>query len=49
MRVAIVPLKAGLHKVTLFYRNKGGEPHFRFRYGIKGRGLNQAYGGEFVH
>jgi hexosaminidase len=49
VRSAIVPLKAGLHKVTLFYQNKGGEPSFRFRYGIKGQGLRQAYGGEFVH
>lgn len=49
VRSTIVPLKAGLHKVTLFYQNKGGEPSFRFRYGIKGQGLRQAYGGEFVH
>lgn len=46
---AILPLKAGLHKIRLSYTNHSGEPHFRFRYGIKGQGLRQAYGGEFVH
>jgi hexosaminidase len=48
---AIVPLKAGLHKISLNYNHRGGDivPHFRFRYGIKGQGLRQAYGGEFVH
>ncbi len=46
---AIVPLKAGLHKVSIRYDHRGGIPHFRFRYGIKGQGLRQAYGGEFVH
>ncbi len=46
---AIVPLKAGPHKISLRYNHRGGDAHFRFRYGIKGRGLNQAYGGEFVH
>ncbi len=29
--------------------NRGGEANFRFRWGIKGEGLRQAYGGEFVH
>ncbi len=49
VRSAIVPLKAGLHKMSLRYNHRGGEPHFRFRWGIKGRGLTQAWGGEFVH
>lgn len=49
IRSAIVPLKAGLHKMSLRYNHRGGEPHFRFRWGIKGRGLTQAWGGEFVH
>jgi hexosaminidase len=50
-RSAIVPLRAGLHKISLRYNHRGGDvlPHFRFRYGIKGQGLRQAYGGEFVH
>ncbi|MGD9631193.1 MAG: family 20 glycosylhydrolase [Pyrinomonadaceae bacterium] len=46
---AIVPLKAGLHKITLWYTNHSGNPFFRFRWGIKGQGLRQAGGGEFVH
>ncbi len=49
IRSAIVPLKAGLHKMSLRYNHRGGDPHFRFRWGIKGRGLTQAWGGEFVH
>lgn len=48
-RSAIVPLKAGLHKISLRYNHRGGDVHFRFRFGIKGRGLGQAFGGEFVH
>jgi len=46
---AIMPLKAGLHKISLRYNHRGGEANFRFRYGLKGQGLRQAYGGEFVH
>lgn len=49
VRSAIVPLKAGLHKISLRYNHRGGESTFRFRWGIKGRGLTQAWGGEFVH
>lgn len=49
MRSAIAPLKAGLHKISLRYNHRGGDAHFRFRWGIKGQGLRQAYGGEFVH
>lgn len=45
-RSAVVPLKAGLHKISLRYNHRGGAAHFRFRYGIKGQGLR---GGEFVH
>jgi hexosaminidase len=48
-RSVIVPLKAGLHKVSLRYNHRGGDANFRFRWGIKGQGLRQAYGGEFVH
>ena len=50
-RSAIVPLRAGLHKISLRYNHRGGDvlPHFRFRFGIKGQGLRQAYGAEFVH
>ena len=48
-RSALVPLKAGLHKISLRYNHRGDAPNFRFRWGIKGQGLSQAYGGEFVH
>ncbi len=49
-RSAIVALKAGLHKISLRYNHRGEVvQHFRFRYGLKGQGLRQAYGGEFVH
>ncbi len=49
IRSVIVPLKAGLHKMSLRYNHRGGDSSFRFRWGIKGRGLTQAWGGEFVH
>jgi hexosaminidase len=49
VRSAIVPLKAGLHKISLRYDHRGGDAAFRFRWGIKGQGLRQAGGGEFVH
>ncbi len=48
-RSTILPLKAGLHKVSIRYNHRGGDANFRFRWGIKGQGLRQAYGGEFVH
>ena len=49
VRSAILPLKAGLHKISLRYNHRGGDASFRFRWGIKGQGLRQAYGAEFVH
>ena len=49
VKSAIIPLKAGLHKVSIRYNHRGGDAAFRFRYGIKGQGLRQAGGGEFVH
>jgi hexosaminidase len=48
-RSVLVPLKAGLHPISLRYNHRGGESNFRFRWGLKGQGLRQAYGGEFVH
>lgn len=45
----LMPLKAGYHPLRLQYLHTGGAPNFRFRWGIKGRGLTQAWGGEFVH
>jgi len=49
VKSAIVPLKAGYHKISLRYNHRGGDSNFRFRWGIKGQGLRQAYGAEFVH
>ena len=49
VKSAIVPLKKGLHKISIRYNHRGGDAAFRFRYGIKGQGLRQAGGGEFVH
>lgn len=48
-RTVLVPLKGGLHPISLRYNHRGGESNFRFRWGLKGQGLRQAYGGEFVH
>lgn len=49
LRSAIVPLKAGYHKVSLRYNHRGGDAMFRVLWGLKGQGLGRAYGGEFVH
>ena len=49
MRSVVVPLKAGLHQISLRYNHRGGDAHFRFRVGIKGQGLRQIGGGELVH
>lgn len=50
VKAVILPLKAGLHRLTLRYNHRGEVvPHFRLRYGLKGQGLRQAYGGEFVN
>ena len=46
---AVVPLKAGLQKISLRYNNRGGDPLFRVRWGIKGQGLRLISGGELVH
>ncbi len=50
VKSVVLPLKAGLHQLSLRYNHRGEVvPHFRFRFGIKGQGLRQAYGGEFAH
>lgn len=49
IRSAVVPLKAGWHKVSFRYNHRGGEAHFRIRFGLKGQGLRQIGGGELVH
>lgn len=49
VRTVIVPLKAGYHEMSLRYNHRGGDSTFRVLWGLKGRGLGRAYGGEFVH
>lgn len=49
VRSAVIPLKAGWHKVSFRYNHRGGDMAFRVRYGIKGQGLRQIGGGELVH
>jgi hexosaminidase len=39
VRSAVVPLEAGLHKISIRYNHRGGDAGFRFRWGIKGQGL----------
>jgi hypothetical protein len=40
VRSAVVPLKAGLHFISIRYNKRGdGDPSFRFRWGLKGQGL----------
>jgi len=48
-KTVLLPLKAGLHPISLRYNHRGGDLTFRFRWGLKGQGLRQAYGSEFVH
>ncbi|HUR97796.1 MAG TPA: family 20 glycosylhydrolase [Pyrinomonadaceae bacterium] len=47
VKSAIIPLKAGVHKISIRYNHRGGDAGFRFRSGLKGQGLTQ--GGEFSH
>ncbi|MEO7659777.1 MAG: family 20 glycosylhydrolase, partial [Pyrinomonadaceae bacterium] len=49
VRSATIPLKAGFHKVSFRYNHRGGDAAFRVRWGIKGQGLRQIYGGELVY
>jgi hexosaminidase len=49
IKSAIVPLKAGWHKISIHYDHGKGDMFFRVRYGIKGQGLRQIGGGELVH
>lgn len=49
VKSAIIPLKAGLHRISIRYNHRGGDAAFRFRWGLKGQGLRQAGGGEFVY
>jgi len=45
----LVPLRAGLHKLSLRYHNGGGDPYFRVRWAIKGQNWRNIGGGELVH
>jgi hexosaminidase len=47
VKSAIIPLKAGAHKISIRYNHRRGDAGFRFRAGLKGQGLIQ--GGDFVH
>lgn len=49
IKSAVIPLKAGWHKIAVHYDHREGDMFFRVRYGIKGQGLTQIYGGELVH
>jgi hexosaminidase len=49
VKFAIVPLKAGWHKISVHYDHGEGDMFWRVRFGIKGQGLREIYGGEFVH
>ncbi|MEO6334175.1 MAG: family 20 glycosylhydrolase, partial [Pyrinomonadaceae bacterium] len=49
VKSAIIPLQKGLHKIAIRYNHRGGDAALRLRWGIKGEGLRQAGGGEFVH
>jgi hexosaminidase len=50
-RTAVIPLKAGLHKIGLRYANSGGDPFFRVRWAFKGQQWRNLGGGtgELVH
>ena len=49
LRSGLAPLQAGLHRVSIRYNHRGGDPFFRTRFGIKGQGLRSLGGGDFVH
>ncbi|HMT09244.1 MAG TPA: family 20 glycosylhydrolase, partial [Pyrinomonadaceae bacterium] len=49
IKSAVVPLKAGWHKIAVHYDHHEGDMFFRVRYGLKGQGLRQIGGGELVH
>ncbi|MBL8181710.1 MAG: family 20 glycosylhydrolase [Blastocatellia bacterium] len=49
IKSAVVPLKAGWHKIAIHYDHREGDMFFRVRYGLKGQGLSRLGGGELVH
>lgn len=48
-RTALIPLRAGLHKISLRYNHRGGDPFWRVRWAIKGQNWRNWGGGELVH
>jgi hexosaminidase len=48
-RSAVVPLRAGLHRVHVAYNNRGDVPALRLRWGIKGQGLRNLGGSDLLH
>ena len=49
IQTAVIPLKAGFHKIALRYNNHGGNPRFRVRLGIKGQGLEGIDAEDLAH
>jgi len=49
IQTALVPLKAGFHKIALRYNSHGGNPRFRVRLGIKGQGLEGIDSEDLAH
>jgi hexosaminidase len=49
VRSAFIPLKAGIHQLSMRYNHRGGEAGFRVLWGLKGESLSRLFGGEFVH
>ncbi len=45
----LIALRAGLHKISLHYDHRGGEPFWRVRWAIKGQNWRNIGGGELVH
>ncbi len=49
IKSAVIPLRAGWHKITVHYDHREGDMFFRVRWGLKGQGLRQIGGAELVH
>lgn len=48
-RSAVLPLRAGFHKLSFRYNHRGGDPVFRVRYALKGQQWRNVGGGELIH
>jgi hexosaminidase len=49
VKSALVPLKAGWHRISIRYDHRGGETAFRVRWGIKGEGLRSIESTDLAH